>query len=331
MASGLGFDSSRADASGRTHVLLADDWPGNVHLMAEVLRADGHRVTAVADGAMALRHAVADRPDLVLLDVDMPGIDGVEACRVLKTDPRTRLTPVLLMASLQAREDRIRGLAAGCDGFFTKPLDLERLVLRVRSALRGGALTDDLESAESMLVSLAMAIDAEDPSTRGHSERVAELAFQLGTHAGLPDEVCINLRRAGRLHDIGKLGVPREYLHKQAPLNAKEYAVVKQHAVIGYEICRPLRTLAPLLPLIRGHHERLDGRGYPDGLTGDAISLPLRCLTIAHVYDSLTSERPHRGALATDRAFGILRQEAGMGMWDPILVDVLAEMVQKVN
>lgn len=326
MPSGL-RSTSLADPAGAAHVLVADDRPSNVHLMAEVLRAEGHRVTAAADGRQALRHAAADPPDLVLLDVDMPGMDGVEVCRLMKADARTRLTPVVLMASLQAREDRIRGLAAGCDGFFTKPLDLERLVLRVRAALEGGAPTDDLEAAESILVGLAMAIDSEDPCTRGHSERVAELAFALGHRAGLPDEDCHNLRRAGRLHDIGKLGIPRECLHKEAPLSPHEYSVVKQHALIGYEICKPLRSMEPLLPLIRGHHERLDGRGYPDGLAGGEISLPLRCLTIAHVFDSLTSDRPHRKALTSERALLIMRQEAALGMWDPVLVELMNELI----
>jgi putative two-component system response regulator len=257
----------------------------------------------------------------------MPLLGGLEACRRLKDDERTRLVPVVLITGLTAREDRIQGIAAGCDDFLSKPVDSEQLLARTRNLLRTKALVDELEQAENVLVSLANALEALDTYTRGHSERVAVIATELGRAAGLSRDECRNLRRAGLLHDIGKIGIPVEYLRKPGKLTTEEYGLVKLHPAIGADICRPLRTMALLLPLIRGHHERLDGRGYPDGLRGPALSQGLRCLTIADVYDALTSDRPYRRALLPDGALQVMREEAAAGMWDAHLLDVFVEKV----
>lgn len=183
---------------------------------------------------------------------------------------------------------------------------------------------DELEVAENVFVSLATVLDAKDPYTRGHSERVAAYAEALGADVGLSAEERGNVRRAGLLHDLGKIGIPTDYLEKPGPLTTAEYAVVKQHPSIGWEICKPLRIMAPLLHLIRGHHERQDGRGYPDGLKSEAIPLPLRCLTTADVYDALTSDRAYRKAMTRDRALEVMREEASVGMWDARVIDTFA-------
>jgi putative two-component system response regulator len=261
--------------------------------------------------------------------VSMPRMTGFEACRRLKSDERTQLVPVLLVTGLGARDDRIEGIAAGCDDFLTKPVDFEQLIARTRSALRMKALVDELEQAENVLVSLANALDAKDPYTRGHSERVAHYAEALGGEAGLSREERRQLGRAGLLHDIGKIGIPLEYLQKPGKLTTEEYEIVKLHPSIGYDICKPLKTMAPLLTLIRGHHERLDGRGYPDGLKAEQISVPLRCLSIADVYDALTSDRAYRRALPKPQALKILREEGSLGMWDMRLIDSLANMLDR--
>jgi len=234
----------------------------------------------------------------------------------------------VLVTGLVAREDRIQGIAAGCDDFLTKPVDSEQLMARTRSLLRAKALIDDLEQAENVLVSLATALDAKDNYTRGHSERVAEYADALGGALGLDRAARRNLRRAGQLHDIGKIGTRLDYLQKPGPLTTSEFGEVKQHPVIGFEICKPLRTMAPLLTLIRGHHERLDGRGYPDGLQSEAIPVPLRCLSVADVYDALTSDRSYRKALSREEAFRLMRQEASVGMWDSRIVDALERVLE---
>jgi len=296
-------------------------------MMRDLLEPEGYRLSVARDGAEALEMALARPPDLVLMDIQMPRLNGLEACRELKADPRTHLVPVVLITGLLEREDRIAGIAAGCDDFLTKPVDLEQLLARTRTALRTKSLLDDLEQAENVLVSLANALDAKDPYTRGHSERVARYARDLGKARGLGDRECTNLHRAGLLHDIGKIGIPLQYLQKPARLTTEEYEVVKLHPRIGYDICQPLRTMAPLLPLIRGHHERLDGSGYPDRLRGDQIPMAVRCLTVADIYDALTSDRAYRRALTSEGAFHIMREEASVGMWDPSVIDLLEQVV----
>jgi len=310
-------------------ILVVDDPPEHREILSGLLEPEGYTVITAKDGQEGLERALADPPDLILMDVSMPRMTGFEACRRLKADERTHLVPLVLVTGLVAREDRIQGIAAGCDDFLTKPVDSEQLMARTRSLLRAKSLIDDLEQAENVLVSLANALDAKDNYTRGHSERVAEYAEALGGALGLDRAERRNLRRAGLLHDIGKIGTRLDYLQKPGPLTTSEYEEVKKHPVIGFEICKPLRTMAPLLALIRGHHERLDGRGYPDGLKGDAIALPLRCLSVADVYDALTSDRSYRKALAQEEAFRLMRDEASVGMWDVKILDALADVVAR--
>ena len=311
----------------RPRILLVDDRPENIELLSDLLEPEGYLLSFARDGQEAVDKALAAPPDLVLMDIQMPRLDGIQACRRLKADARTHLVPVVLITGLGAREDRIAGIAAGCDDFLTKPVDLEQLLARTRTALRTKKLVDDLEQAENVLVSLANALEAKDAYTRGHSERVASYAEKLGRAAGLGGTECRNLHRAGLLHDIGKIGIPLRYLQKPGTLTMEEYEVIKLHPTIGSEICQPLRTMAPLLPLIRGHHERLDGTGYPDRLKGDQIALSVRCLTIADIYDALTSDRAYRRAMTQEAALVVMREEASMGMWDARLIDTFAEML----
>jgi len=309
-------------------ILVVDDLAENREILVDLLGTEGYILDTAQDGEEAVQKALAAPPDLILMDVSMPRLTGFEACRRLKADERTHLVPIVLVTGLLAREDRIQGIAAGCDDFLTKPVDSEQLMARTRNLLRTKSLVDELEQAENVLVSLANALDAKDNYTRGHSERVAKYAEALGVAVGLGRLESRNLRRAGLLHDIGKIGTNLEYLHKPGPLTTAEYEEVKKHPVIGYEICRPLRTMAPLLPLIRGHHERLDGRGYPDNLRGEQVPVSLRCLTVADVYDAITSDRSYRKALPRERALQIMRDEASTGMWDARLVDLFFEQVQ---
>jgi putative two-component system response regulator len=312
-------------------ILIVDDLAENREILVDLLGSEGYILDTAKDGAEAVEKALASPPDLILMDVSMPRLTGFEACRRLKADERTHLVPIVLITGLVAREDRIQGIAAGCDDFLTKPVDSEQLMARTRNLLRTKSLVDELEQAENVLVSLANALDAKDNYTRGHSERVAKYASALGAAVGLGRIECRNLRRAGLLHDIGKIGTSLDYLHKPGPLTTAEYEEVKKHPVIGFEICRPLRTMAPLLALIRGHHERLDGRGYPDALRADAVSVPLRCLTVADVYDAITSDRSYRKAIPRDRAFKIMSEEATTGMWDARLVDLFFDKVQHLD
>jgi len=312
-------------------ILLVDDLPQNLEILSGLLEPEGYVLDLAQDGQQAVEMALKSPPDLVLMDVSMPRMSGLEACRLLKSDERTHLVPIVLITALSAREDRIQGIAAGCDDFLAKPVDFEELLARTRSLLRQKELVDELESAENVLVSLANALEAKDPYTKEHSKRVADYAVELGGAVGLSRAETRNLKRAGLLHDIGKIGISLQYLHKPGPLTTEEYAEVKKHPEISYEICKPLRTMAPLLALIRGHHERLDGRGYPDGLKGDEIPLVLRCLTIADIFDALTSKRAYRDALPHDKTLEIMRLEASVGMWDARLIDTFAEVVLKAG
>jgi putative two-component system response regulator len=319
---------ARPDAtSEQARILLVDDQPENIALMSDLLEPEGYLLSFARDGLEAVDKALAAPPDLVLMDIQMPRLSGIEACRRLKADVRTHLVPVVLITGLSAREDRIAGIAAGCDDFLTKPVDLEQLLARTRTALRTKKLVDDLEQAENVMVSLANALEAKDAYTRGHSERVASYAEKLGRAAGLSATDCRNLHRAGLLHDIGKIGIPLQYLQKPGKLTTEEYEIIKLHPTIGSEICRPLRTMAPLLPLIRGHHERLDGTGYPDRLKAEQIPVSVRCLTIADIYDALTSNRAYRRALTPESALRIMREEATAGMWDQGLIERLGNLV----
>ena len=313
----------------KARILVVDDLAENREILAGLLAPEGHDVETAKDGMEAVERATANPPDLILMDVTMPRLTGFEACRRLKADPRTELVPIVLVTGLLAREDRIKGIAAGCDDFLTKPVDSEQLLARTRTVLRTKALVDELEQAENVLVSLATALDAKDTYTSGHSQRVGHYAESLGAALGLAARDRRNLLRAGLLHDIGKIGTDLAYLNKPGALTTLEYEEVKRHPVIGYEICLPLRTMVPLLPLIRGHHERLDGRGYPDGLKAEQIPVSLRCLTVADVYDALTSDRSYRLAMTSEDALVLMRDEAGVGMWDLRIVDTMANVVAK--
>jgi putative two-component system response regulator len=314
----------------RTRILVVDDLAENREILTALLAPEGHEIETAKDGLEAVERATAHPPDLILMDVTMPRLTGFEACRRLKSDPRTELVPIVLVTGLLAREDRIQGIAAGCDDFLTKPVDSEQLLARTRTLLRTKALVDELEQAENVLVSLATALDAKDNYTSGHSQRVGTYAEALGGAVGLAGKERRNLRRAGLLHDIGKIGIDLTYLIKPGTLTTEEYQEVKRHPVIGYEICLPLRTMAPLLPLIRGHHERLDGRGYPDALKAEQIPVALRCLSVADVYDALTSDRSYRKAMTAEDALALMRNEARVGMWDLRIVDTMAEVAATI-
>src|SRR6185369_7984629 len=274
-------------------VLVVDDVEANRSLVTALLTRDGYRVDAAASGAAALECVRRDPPDLVLLDVMMPAPNGFDVCRALKADAGTRLIPVVLITALQQSEDRIKGFEAGADDFISKPFNAHELRARVRSLLRLKRYTDDLDSAESVILSLALTIEARDGYTEGHCERLARYATTLGRRIDLGDEDVRVLERGGYLHDIGKVGIPDAILLKPGRLTPAELAGMQQHAVIGDRLCGELRSLRQVRPIVRHHHERQDGTGYPDGLSGDAIPLFAQIIAIVDVFDALTTERPY--------------------------------------
>ena len=278
-----------------------------------MLTADGHEVLAVEDGVAALAAVYEFHPDVILLDVTMPKLDGLEVCRRLKSDPATRLTPVVLVTGLSDLEDRIKGIEAGADEFLSKPVHPMELRARVGSLTRMKQLLDVLDSAEAAFMTLALTIEARDPTTNGHCERLAQQAVALGKALGLCDKDLQALHRGGYLHDVGKVGIPDAVLLKPGPLTKAEFDLMKKHPDIGDSLCAPLQSLRTVRPIIRCHHERLDGSGYPQGLKGDDVPLLAQIVGIADVYDALTSHRPYRPALSPDQAARHVLQEAAHG------------------
>jgi putative two-component system response regulator len=287
--------------------------PANVDLVGSMLTRAGYQVVTASDGEQALQIVEATHPDLVLMDIVMPKLSGYQVCERIKRNPATRLTPVVLITALNEREDRIQGINAGADDFLTKPVNPHELKARVRSLVRLKRYTDDLDSAESVIMSLALVIEARDAYTDGHCQRLAAYATSLGSALGLGDDDLAALFRGGYLHDVGKVGIPDAVLLKSDRLSRAEYDCIKQHTVIGDRLCGELRSLRRVRPIVRHHHERLDGSGYPDGLRGDDIPLLAQLMGIVDVYDAITTSRPYKRAASLERACEELMDEVKQG------------------
>ena len=311
-------------------VLVVDDSAPNRELIEACLADVECRVRLAADGPSALAAIEAAAPDLVLLDVQMPAMDGYTVCRRIKTNPALRLVPVVMITALDRSEDRVQALEAGADDFMSKPVERLELVARVRSALRLKAVYDRLDSAEQVIFSLAAAVEAKDSYTKRHTNRVAESARYLGVRLGLPEEDLDALYRGGIVHDIGKIGVPDAILLKPGPLDANELVLMRAHPEIGENIVRPLRSGCDLLPIVRHHHEAFDGRGYPDGLCGTAIPLLARIVAVCDAFDALTNDRPYRARLSEREAIAVLAGGAGR-QWDPQIVSLLTGEIPAIH
>jgi putative two-component system response regulator len=304
-------------------ILVADRSEGNRELLRGLLAEAGHEVVAAACGDAVRRALEESRPDLVLLAVELPDVDGFELCRALKERPELQFLPIVLVTPEGALRDRTLSARAGADDFLTYPIHRLELVARVQSLLRLRFFFRELEEYQSVILSLASALEAKDRYTRGHSERVGFLASLVGRRLGLPDPECEMLLVGGLLHDIGKIGVPEGLLNKPGRLTEEELRRVMAHPVLGEEICRPLRSTQQALPMIRHHHERYDGSGYPDRLAGQAIPFGARILGVVDAYDALTSIRSYRQCLSSADALGVLEHETEVGRWDLDVVRAL--------
>jgi putative two-component system response regulator len=309
-------------------ILVADDQAANRELLDELLTAQGFRVVAVPDGAAAVEELSKTQVDLLLLDVMMPHLNGFEVCQKIKSNPETYLIPVVLITALSDKQDRIEGIKAGADDFLTRPVDRAELLARVGSLLKLKHRTDELERAESVLFTLAESIEGKDPYTHGHCERLSNYSVRLGEHLKLSEEQLIALRRAGVVHDVGKIAVPDAILLKPGKLSEQEWKLMREHPVVGERICAPLKSFRLVLPIIRHHHEKLDGTGYPDGLRGDAIPMTARILQIVDVYDALTTERPYKRAFSITDALQTMKEEAAKGWWDPHIFEQFERLVR---
>jgi putative two-component system response regulator len=308
-------------------ILVVDDNRTNALLLERVLVGDNHIVDIANDGQEALERVDHNCPDLILLDLDMPRVDGYEVCRRVKSNPRTRFVPIVIVTAQNAFDAKLRAWELGADDFITKPFQCLEVVARCRSLLRIKDLIDERDSAEAVVLGFARVVEAKSPYTHGHSERVAAYALTLAAEVNLPEDEWETLRKGALLHDIGKVSVPDAILDKPASLTPAEFDIMKQHTVQGARIAEPLRSVRDAVPLIRWHHERLDGRGYPDGLMGGAIPLLVRILSVADVYDSLSSARPYRGAIPHPQCLEILERDAGGGGLDPELVTAFCRVI----
>ena len=308
-------------------MLAVDDSRENLELIQALLSVAGYEVVTASNGEEALVVVEEESPDLILIDATVPNMNGFEVCTLLKSKEETRLLPVLLVTPVQETEYKIRGFEAGVDDFVHRPINSVELLARVRSLVRAKRLNDQLVNVENIILSLATAIEAKDPYTEGHVDRVASYALSLGGEAGLAPWELQLLRKAAILHDVGKIGVNESVLLKPGSLSADEFNHMKSHTVIGERICKPLQQDRLILEVIRHHHERYDGKGYPDGLAGEDIPIAARIMAVVDAYDALTSDRPYRKRLSQEQAVQILKQEAGK-QFDPKIAIAFVSMLE---
>jgi putative two-component system response regulator len=312
-------------------VLIVDDNLSVASLLRHALLAEGCRVDVAGDGLEALDRIAACPPDLILLDLELPSLSGDEICRRIKNDPATNLIPVVMLTGQADFESKLDAWEYGADDFLTKPLRVMEVTSRCRSLLRIKRLVEERDSAEAVVFALARTVEAKSPYTAGHSERVTRYALGLADAVQLSRAEREVLRKGALLHDIGKISVPDAILDKPGKLTTAEFEVVKGHAAQGAHIVEPLHALRETVPLIRWHHERLDGKGYPDGLRGEQISLLVRILSVADVYDALSSERPYRQSIPHERCLEMLRENAQGGGLDGELVSLFCSVVTPVS
>lgn len=314
---------------GASTILIADDDRYAQKALESLLAVEGFHVITAQDGQEALERIDESRPDLCIIDFDMPRLNGLETCRRIKGRHETRLLPVILVTGLLPEDEKVRALEAGCDDFLPKPYEQDALLTRIRSLLRIKSLTDELEDAEAILMTLVRTIEAKDRYTLGHADRVGRYAVVLGRALGCNAFELETLRKGGMLHDVGKLGIPDAILQKAGPLDDHEWEAMRRHPVIGCEICQRLKSLEGILPIIRSHHECLDGTGYPDGKKADDIPKLVRIVNVVDIYDALTSRRSYKEAYPIAKAFQTLWEEVERGWWDRDVVKVWEEIVKR--
>ncbi len=315
-----------AQSESRAKILVVDDAPQNLRPIQALLTLSGYEVITACDGEEALLKVEQESPDLVLLDVMIPKLTGYEVCARLKGDERTRLIPVVIVISPPIKEQIVRGFEVGADDFLHRPLGRAELVARVGSLIQAKRLNDSLVNLENAILALAAAVEAKDPYTEGHLKRVANYATSLGKEIGLSYSEQRLLKKAATLHDVGKIGIRESVLLKPGPLTDEEFDHIKSHCVIGERICSPLGDRF-ILEVIRHHHERYDGRGYPDGLAGSEIPLAARIMALVDTYDALTHDRPYRRGFPHEGALNILRNEIGR-QFDAALALPFIDMVE---
>ncbi len=311
---------------GKIFVLIVDDTPVNRILVKNAL--DFCTVLEAAESTSALDILRSrDDIDVILLDIMLPGMSGYELCQLIKTQPRWRMIPVIMLTALNSVESRVNALQSGADDFISKPYELIELQARVLSSARAKRYNERLEDTEKILFTIANIVENKDTVTNGHLQRIELLAQRFCHRLGLNTQEIEVVRYGGLLHDIGKIGIDDAILKKPGKLTPEEYKIMQQHSLIGFNLVSPLRMGSQVAPVVRAHHERWDGLGYPDGLAGEDIPHAARIIHIVDVFDALTSERPYRQPISSDEALQYIKENSGTH-FDPHLVPVFAQMIQ---
>lgn len=323
------LDFSLGAISERPTILVVEDEPHIREVLSGLLGALGYRLLMAASAEQALDALNVVSPDLVLTDVHLGAMSGIELCARLKADPRYELMPVVILTAVGDLEARVAGLAAGADDFFTKPVEFVELRTRLAALLRVKLLLGQLERAEAVITTLALTIEARDPYTLGHCDRLSRYAVALGEALGLDHDMVRALRLGGYLHDLGKISVPDGILLKPGPLDPIEQERIRAHPGAGSDLVVGLRSMELVRPIMRHHHEKWDGSGYPDGLKGEAIPLGARIISVVDVFDALHTERPYKAALSRSDAVSLLIRETDAGYWDPKVVETFLEILRQ--
>jgi putative two-component system response regulator len=315
----------------RPLILAVDDEATNLQLLRQILQ-DHYRLLFAKDGARALELAHQERPDLVLLDVMMPGMNGYEVCAALKADPATAAIPVIFVTALTDTDDEVEGFEAGAVDYITKPLSPPIVRARVRTHLSLVRMEELRATRLEIVQRLGLASEYKDNETGLHVIRMSHFSRVLGLAAGMSEQQADDLLHAAPMHDVGKIGIPDRILQKPGPLDPDEWKVMQGHSAIGAEIIgehgRGMLALARNIALT--HHEKWDGSGYPNGLAGEAIPLEGRIAAIADVFDALTSVRPYKKAWTEEAALAYLVEQKGHH-FDPALVDLFIEKMPAIR
>ena len=322
-------NSSIISADTPYRVLIVDDEESHRKLEQAILLSSEFEVTVASNGDEALAKVRQQEFDVVLLDKRMPGLSGDEVCRCIRQELGYLLLPIIIVTGNTAQDELETSLLAGANDFIRKPYAPMELVARVRSAANHKRITDQLDSAESMLFALARMVEAKDEDTGDHCSRLEHIAVVFGKELGLSAQELLALRRGGVLHDIGKLGIPDSILLKKGSLTDAEWQIMRQHNAIGGRLCSGLKSMKLTLPIIMHHHERWDGGGYPDGLKGEDIPLLARVFQIVDIYDALANDRPYKKAFPKEKIIAIFEEERDKGWRDPELVSVFLSLLRE--
>ena len=308
-------------------ILVVDDEAQNRRFMRRILEPLGYQVTEAGDGEEALASVGTSIPDIILLDIQMPRMDGYAVCRTLKSDPRTRLIPVVVVTSLDQIPDKVRAVELGADDYLAKPVNITELTTRVRSLVTLKHFTDELEHSSRVFEGIALVVERRDAYTHHHGKRIGEYATHIGKALNVSETDLGTLRLAGIFHDLGKIAVPDGILHKPGRLTTDEFGTMRSHPTVGADLVRPMKTMERVIPLIRHHHEKLDGSGYPDGWRGNEIPLLVRILSVVDVYDALNTKRPYKEAIPRAKCLEIMREESARGWWDRDVLETFARIL----